>query len=105
MELTGSVKDAKIPGWKRKTSKREDRVMVRKSKSNRFKTTLRCTLHQAEMQIEHCVSILVSTTRRRLKRGRRLREEEGLEMKKPRLNCLQLEVPLTVCTITQRLDS
>ena len=99
MELTGSVKDAKIPGWKRKTSKREDRVMVRKSKSNRFKTTLRCTLHQAEMQIEHCVSILVSTTRRRL------REEEGLERKKPRLNCLQLEVPLTVCTITQRLDS
>ena len=33
--LAGSVKDANIPGWKQKTSEREDKLMVRKSKSNR----------------------------------------------------------------------
>lgn len=64
MELTGSVKDAKIPGWKRKTSKREDRVMVRKSKSNRFKTALEI---KVEMQNEHAVSVSVSPTKRRLR--------------------------------------
>ena len=51
-------------GRKRKTSKREDSVVVRKSKSNRFKTAPQI---KAEMQIEHGVNISVSTTRRRLR--------------------------------------
>ena len=72
--LTGSVKDAKIPGRKRKTSTREDRVVVRKSKSNRFKMAPQI---KAEMQIEHGVNISVSTTRRRLR-------EAGLKDCKPR---------------------
>lgn len=35
---TGSVKDKRIPGRRRKTTSREDSIMVRKSKANRFKT-------------------------------------------------------------------
>ena len=57
--LTGSVKDSKIPGQKQKTSKREYRLMVRKSKSNRYKTAPQI---KAEMLIEHGVNISVSTT-------------------------------------------
>ena len=61
-------------GRKRKTSKREDSVVVRKSKSNRFKTAPQI---KAEMQIEHGVNISVSITRRRLR-------EAGLKGCKPR---------------------
>ena len=72
--LTGSVKDAKIPGLKRKTSEREDRLMVRKRKSNRYKTAPQI---KAEMLIGHGVNISVSTTQRRLR-------EAGLKRCKPR---------------------
>ena len=72
--LTESVKDLKIPGRKRKTTKREDRIIVRKSKSNRYKTAPEI---KADMQIEHGVSISTSTTQRRLR-------EAGLNGRKPR---------------------
>ncbi|XP_028414913.1 uncharacterized protein LOC114538000 [Dendronephthya gigantea] len=59
--LTGSVKDCKIPGSKRKTTRREDNILVRKSKADRFKTAPEI---KAEMQNEHGVNISVSTTQR-----------------------------------------
>ena len=62
--LTGSVKYAKMPGRKRKTSEREDWFMVRKSKSNCYKTAPQI---KAEMLIELGVNITVSTTQRRLR--------------------------------------
>ena len=62
--LTGSVKDAKIPGQKQKISERADRLMVRKSKSNCYKTAQQI---KAEMLIEHGVNISVSTPQRRLR--------------------------------------
>ena len=68
------VKDAKIPGQKRKTSEREDRLVVRKSKSNRYKTAPQI---KAEMLIEHGVIVSVSTTQRKLR-------EAGLQVCKPR---------------------
>ena len=58
--LTGSVNDAQIPGRRRKTSEREDRIIVRKSKSNRFKTAPEI---KVEMQNEHALSVSVSTTK------------------------------------------
>ena len=63
--LTGSVNDAQIPGRRRKTSEREDRIIVRKSKSNRFKTALEI---KVEMQNEHALSVSVSTTKEGLGR-------------------------------------
>ena len=36
--LTGSVADRKIPGRRRKTTARQDKLLVRKSLANRFKT-------------------------------------------------------------------
>ena len=70
----GNVKDAKIPGRKRKTSQKEDRIVVRKSKADRFKTASQI---KAEMQIDYDVDISVSTTRRRLR-------EAGLNACRPR---------------------
>ena len=58
----GNVKDAKIPGQKRKTSQKEDRIVVRKSKADRFKTA-----SQIKAEIDYDVDISVSTTRRRLR--------------------------------------
>ena len=55
----GNVKDAKIPGRKRKTSQKEDRIVVTKSKADRFKTASQI---KAEMQIDYDVDISVSTT-------------------------------------------
>ena len=46
----GNVKDAKIPGRKRKTSQKEDRIVVRKSKTDRFKTASQI---KAEMQTDY----------------------------------------------------
>ena len=68
--LTGSVNDAQIPGRRRKTSEREDRIIVRKSKSNRFETAPEI---KVEMQNE-CLSVY---------HKRRLREA-GLKGYKPR---------------------
>ena len=62
--LTGGVRDRKIIGRKRKTTTKEDRLIVRKSKADRFKTA---TEIKAEMQVEHGVHISSSTTRRRLR--------------------------------------
>ena len=70
----GNVKDAKIPGRKRKTSQKEDRIVVRKSKADRFKTASQI---KAEMQIDYDVDISVSTTRRRLR-------DAGLNACRPR---------------------
>ena len=61
---TGTVRDKKIPGRKRKTTAKEDRIMVRKSKSDRFKTASEI---RAEMQIKHRVNVSSSTARRRLR--------------------------------------
>ena len=76
----GYVEDAKlIPGRKRKTSQRQDRIVVRKSKADRFKTAPQT---KAEMQIDYGVDISVSTTRRRLREA----ELNGYRpRKKPRL--------------------
>ena len=72
--LTGNVKDLKIPGRKRKTTKREDRVIVTKSKSSRYKTPLEINV---DMQIEHSVSDSTSTIQRKLRKA-------GLNGRKPR---------------------
>ena len=37
-KLNGSVSDLQIPGQTRKTTRKEDSIIVRKSKCNRFKT-------------------------------------------------------------------
>ena len=68
------MKDVKITGRKRKTTRREDSLMVRKSKADRFKTAPQI---KAEMLIEHGVSVSSSTARRRLR-------EAGLFGRKPR---------------------
>ena len=62
--LTGGVRDRKIAGRKRKTTTKENRLIVSKSKADRFKTA---TEIKAEMQVEHGVHISSSTTRRRLR--------------------------------------
>ena len=76
---TGCVRDHEIIGRKRKTTIKEDRLIVRKSKADRFKTA---TEIKAEMQMEHGVRISSSTIRRRSR-------EAGLNgcktRKKPRL--------------------
>ena len=58
--LIGCVRDRKILNRKRKTSK-EDRIIVRKSKADRFKSAPEI---KDEMQAEHGVCISSSTTRR-----------------------------------------
>ena len=50
----GHVEDVKIPGRKRKTSQRQDRIVVRKSKADRFKTAPQI---KAETQIDYGVDI------------------------------------------------
>ena len=62
--LTGSVKDLKIPGRKRKTTKSEDWFMFRKCKSHSYKTA---TENKAEMQIEHVESVSTSAAWRTLR--------------------------------------
>lgn len=71
---TGSVEDRKIPGRHRKTSARQDRLIVRKSLVNRFKTAPEI---KAEILLEHCIEISTSTTQRRLR-------ESGLHGRKAR---------------------
>ena len=48
--LTGSVVDRQIPGRSRNTSSKEDRLIVRKSKSDRFKTAPQI---RAEVKIQY----------------------------------------------------
>ena len=78
--LTGSVKDAQIPGRRRKTSEREDQIIVRKSKSNHFKTAQEI---KVEMQNKHAVSVSLSTTKRRLREA----GLKGCKPKKPTAYC------------------
>ncbi|CAB4036684.1 Transposable element Tc1 transposase, partial [Paramuricea clavata] len=73
-QLTGSVKDIKILGKKRKTTRYN--ILVRKSKVDRFKTASEI---KAEMQNEHAVHMSVSTTRRRPR-------DAGRNGRKPRKN-------------------
>ena len=70
---TGSVQDKTIPGRRRKTSRRENSLIVRKSKADRFKTAPQI---KAELQIEHGVQVSASTIQRRLR-------EVGLLARKP----------------------
>ena len=55
-------------------TRREDRTMVRKSMSDRYKTAPEI---KAKMQLEHGMSVSTSTTQRRLR-------EAGLIGRKPR---------------------
>ena len=75
----GSVDDRKITGRPRATTRRQDRTIVRKSKSNRFKTAPQI---RSEMRSQYSVGASVSTIQRRLR-------EAGLygckARKKPRL--------------------
>ena len=64
--LTGSVTDRKIPGRGRKTTARQDKLLVRKSLADRFKTAPQV---KAEMLLEHGVDISTSTAQRRLRVG------------------------------------
>ena len=73
-EETGSVRDKRIPGRLRKTTSREDSILVRKSKADRFKTAPQL---KAEMNLEYGVQVSTSTAQRRLR-------EAGLFGRKPR---------------------
>ena len=55
-KLTGSFKDSKIPERKRKTTRREDNILVRKSKVNRLNPPPPPIESKAEMQDEHGVN-------------------------------------------------
>lgn len=70
----GCIRDKKIPGRNRKTTRREDSIVVRKSKSNRFITA---PLIKSEIKLEYGLELSVSTTQRRLR-------EAGLFGRKPR---------------------
>ena len=72
-KLTGSVHDMPIRGRDRKTTERQDSLLVRKSLACRFTTAPQLN---AEMRLEHGVVISTSTTQR-------LREV-GLHGRKPR---------------------
>ena len=50
--LNGCVRDRKILGRKRKTTSKEDRIIVRRSKADKFKTAPEI---KVEMQVEMCV--------------------------------------------------
>ena len=78
-KLTGSVKDLKTPGRKRKTTRREHRTMVEESLCNCYKTAPEI---KAKMQLEHGVSVSISTTRRRLREAGHIGRKPR---KKPRL--------------------
>ena len=59
-----SLADRPIPGRARITTRREDSLMVRKSKSNRFKTAPQI---KAEKQSKYGLNVSISTTQRRLR--------------------------------------
>ena len=96
--LTGCVRDHVIIGRKRKTTIKEDRLIVRKSKADRFKTA---TEIKAEMQVEHGVRISSSTIRRRLR-------EAGLNgcktRKKPRLTARHKKARLEFARLHKNLS-
>ena len=65
--ITGSVKDRKILGPKRKMTERQGCTKVHKSKMDRSKTAPQI---KAEVQLEHGISMSTSTTQRRLREVR-----------------------------------
>ena len=87
------MRDRKILGRKRKTTSKEDIIIVRKSKADRFKSAPEI---KAEMQAEHGVCISSSTTRRRLR-------EAGLKgcrsRQKPRLTKRHKKTRLEFATL------
>ena len=72
--LTGSVRDITIPGRPRVTTKRQDSLLVRKCKMDRFKTA---TQIRAEVLSEYSLKLSTSTVQRRLRGA-------GLFGRKPR---------------------
>ena len=72
--LTGSVRDITIPGRPRVTTKRQDSSLVRKCKTDRFKTA---TQIRAEVLSEYSLILSTSTVQRRLRGA-------GLFGRKPR---------------------
>ena len=73
-KTNGSLADRPIPGRARKTTRREDSLLVRKNKADRFKTAPQI---RNEIRREHGIDISISTTQRRLR-------EVGLIGRKPR---------------------
>ena len=63
-KTNGSLADRPIPGRARKTTRREDSLLVRKSKADRFKTAPQI---RNEIRREHGIDISISTTQRRLR--------------------------------------
>ena len=96
--LTGSVTDRKIPGRGRKTTARQDRLLVRKSLADRFKTAPQV---KAEMLLEHGVDISTSTAQRRLREW--VAWTQSQKEATP-LSCAQ-ESTAGICKGPQRLDS
>ncbi|KAI6652420.1 hypothetical protein LOD99_7434 [Oopsacas minuta] len=72
--LTGTVRDLAIPGRPRVTTKRQDNLLVRKCKKDRFKTA---TQIKAEVLSEYSIKLSTSTVQRRLRGA-------GLFGRKPR---------------------
>ena len=87
-KLNGSVSDRPIPGRTRKTTRKEDSIIVRKSKSDRFKTAPQV---RAEVKTQYGIHVSISTTQRRLREaglhGRKAR-------RKPRLTALHRKARL-----------
>ena len=65
--ITCNIKDIKIPGRKRKTTERWDRIIVRKSKMDRTKIALQV---KAKMMLQHGASVSTSTAQKRLREVR-----------------------------------
>ncbi|KAI6648649.1 hypothetical protein LOD99_8006 [Oopsacas minuta] len=62
--LTGTVRDLAIPGRPRVTTKRQDKLLVRKCKKDRFKTA---TQIKAEVLSEYSIKLSTSTVQRKLR--------------------------------------
>ncbi|KAI6657063.1 Transposase domain containing protein [Oopsacas minuta] len=83
--LTGSVRDFAIPCRPRVTTKRQDNLLVRKCKKDRFKTA---TQIKAEVLSEYSIKLSTSTVQRRLRGaglfGRKPRKKPRLTTKHKR---------------------
>ena len=86
---TGEVRDRKIPGRPRKTTSREDRLIVRKSMTDRFKTAPQI---KSELSSSHNLILSTSTTQRRLREaglyGRKARKKPRLTLSHKRARFL-----------------
>ena len=93
--LTGSVADRNIPGRCRKTTARQDRLLVRKSLANRFKTAPQIKAEMPEFS--------TSTAQRRLSLRVWLAWKKG--KKKAMSHTHTQEGSAGICKSPQRLDS